>query len=309
MPRESHDLHGSAPDKSNAVLLLIDVINDFDFPEGDELLRLAMPVGKNIAELKKRAKAAGMPVIYVNDNFGRWQSDFKKIIAHCTKDDAKGKSFVEPLVPDDDDYFVLKPKHSGFYSTTLDLLLTHLGAKNLILTGIAGNKIAAFAWLKPQDLDLVRACIATFGSVYTGFWVSAAARTQFNSDQPWTTTSKSSRLLGGHCVEGPPVRRDQPGPAEEVAAVQRLDGDGAAAGDPRLERDGALADDVEGVGGLTLAHDLLGGGEDAVARAAGERLPLLGAQGIERGDLAENLLNRPHRRPSGPSRGSRRSPP
>jgi nicotinamidase-related amidase len=94
--------------------------------------------------LKKRAKAAGMPVIYVNDNFGRWQSDFKKIIAHCTKDDAKGKSFVERLLPDDDDYFVLKPKHSGFYSTTLDLLLTHLGAKNLILTGIAGNNCVLF---------------------------------------------------------------------------------------------------------------------------------------------------------------------
>jgi len=139
MPRESHDLHGSAPDKSNAALLLIDVINDFDFPEGDELLELAMPVGRNIAELKQRAKAADIPVIYVNDNFGRWQSDFKKIVAHATEPTAKGKSFVEQLLPDDDDYFVLKPKHSGFYSTTLDLLLIHLNAKNLILTGIAGN--------------------------------------------------------------------------------------------------------------------------------------------------------------------------
>src|SRR6185369_7453146 len=139
MPRESHDLHGSAPDKSNAALLLIDVINDFDFPEGDELLELAMPVGSNIAELKQRAKAADIPVIYVNDNFGRWQSDFKKIVAHATEPTAKGKLFVEQLLPDDDDYFVLKPKHSGFYSTTLDLLLIHLNAKNLILTGIAGN--------------------------------------------------------------------------------------------------------------------------------------------------------------------------
>ena len=139
MPRESEDLHGSAPDKSNAALLLIDVINDFDFPEGDELLELAMPVGRNIAELKQRAKAADIPVIYVNDNFGRWQSDFKKIVTHATEANAKGKSFVELLLPGDDDYFVLKPKHSGFYSTTLDLLLIHLNAKNLILTGIAGN--------------------------------------------------------------------------------------------------------------------------------------------------------------------------
>src|SRR6185503_6907733 len=94
--------------------------------------------GKNIARLKQRAKAAGIPAIYVNDNFGRWQSDFKKIVAHA-REEGHGSEFIELLLPEDDDYFVLKPKHSGFYSTTLSLLLTHLTAKNLILTGIAGN--------------------------------------------------------------------------------------------------------------------------------------------------------------------------
>ena len=165
MPRESHDLHGSAPDKSNTVLLLIDVINAFDFPEGDQLLELAMPVGRNIAELKQRAKAAKIPVIYVNDNFGRWQSDFNKIVAHCTKEDAKGKSFVELLLPGDDDYFVLKPKHSGFYSTTLDLLLTHLSAKNLILTGIAGNNCVLFtandAYMRDFKLFVPADCVVS----------------------------------------------------------------------------------------------------------------------------------------------------
>lgn len=165
MPRSSHDLHGSAPDKSEAVLLLIDVINDFDFEEGDQLLELALPVGKNIAELKKRAKAAGIPSIYVNDNFGRWQSDFKKIVAHCSRDDAKGKSFVKPLAPEDDDYFVLKPKHSGFYSTTLELLLTHLGAKNLILTGIAGNNCVLFtandAYMRDFKLFIPADCVVS----------------------------------------------------------------------------------------------------------------------------------------------------
>ena len=125
-------------------MLLIDVINDFDFEEGEELLRLALPAGRKIAELKKRTKEAGIPSIYVNDNFGKWQSDFKKIVAHCSNDEARGKDFVKLLRPDDDDYFVLKPKHSGFYSTTLDLLLTHLNAKNLILTGIAGNNCVLF---------------------------------------------------------------------------------------------------------------------------------------------------------------------
>src|ERR1044072_3488904 len=144
MVRAIHDLHGSAPDKSKASLLLIDVINDFNFPEGDQLLQLALPVGKNIAALKKRAKAAGIPCIYVNDNFGKWQSDFKKIVAHCIDDDAKGKAFVKQRKPDDDDNFVVKPKHLGLYATTLYLLLTHVSAKNLILTGIAGNNCVLF---------------------------------------------------------------------------------------------------------------------------------------------------------------------
>ncbi|HEU4766854.1 MAG TPA: isochorismatase family cysteine hydrolase, partial [Pyrinomonadaceae bacterium] len=140
----SHDLHGSAPDKSKTALLLIDVINDFDFDEGEQLLELALPVGKNIADLKQRTRDAGIPSIYVNDNFGRWQSDLNKIVEHCVRDESRGKPFVELLLPEDDDYFVLKPKNSGFYSTTLDLLLSHLGAKNLILTGIAGNNCVFF---------------------------------------------------------------------------------------------------------------------------------------------------------------------
>jgi len=164
MPVRSEDLHGSAPDKSGAALLLIDVINDFDFPEGEQLLRLAIPAGKNIARLKRRAKEAGIPAIYVNDNFGRWRSDFKKIVAH-SREEGKGKEFVELLLPEEDDYFVLKPKHSGFYSTSLSLLLTHLTAKNLILTGIAGNNCvmvtANDAYMRDFKLFVPADCIAS----------------------------------------------------------------------------------------------------------------------------------------------------
>jgi nicotinamidase-related amidase len=159
----TEDLHGSAPDKSETALLLIDVINDFDFPEGEQLLRLAIPAGKNIAALKQRTKAAGIPSIYVNDNFGRWRSDFKKTVAHCRE--GRGNQFVEMLLPDEDDYFVLKPKHSGFYSTTLDLLLTHLNAKNLILTGIAGNNCvlvtANDAYMRDYKLFVPADCVVS----------------------------------------------------------------------------------------------------------------------------------------------------
>ena len=74
---------GNAPDKSKVALLLIDVINDFDFPEADELLRFARPMAERIAWLKGEAKRVGIPTIYVNDNFGRWRSDFKGQVAHC----------------------------------------------------------------------------------------------------------------------------------------------------------------------------------------------------------------------------------
>jgi nicotinamidase-related amidase len=165
MPVRSEDLHGFAPDKSGAALLLIDVINDFDFPEGEQLLQLALPVGRNIARLKQRATAAGIPSIYVNDNFGRWQSDFKKLVAHSRREDGRGKPFVELLLPDEDDYFVLKPKHSGFYSTTLSLLLTHLTAKNLILTGIAGNNCVLFtandAYMRDFKLFVPADCVVS----------------------------------------------------------------------------------------------------------------------------------------------------
>jgi Isochorismatase family len=83
MPQKNINLHGSAPDKHRIALLLIDVINDFDFPEADQLLKYARPMAQNLLRLKRRAQKAGVPVIYVNDNFGRWKSDFRRTVDHC----------------------------------------------------------------------------------------------------------------------------------------------------------------------------------------------------------------------------------
>jgi nicotinamidase-related amidase len=143
MPRKNVDLHGSAPDKNKIALLLIDVINDFDFPEADQLLRHARPMAKRLLRLKRRAQKAGVPVIYVNDNFGRWKSDFRRTVEHCLRN-GRGSELVKMLRPDEDDYFVLKPKHSGFFSTTLETLLRYLETEILILTGIAGNFCVLF---------------------------------------------------------------------------------------------------------------------------------------------------------------------
>jgi nicotinamidase-related amidase len=165
MPTKSKDLHGNVPDEAGAALLLIDVINDFEFENGAALLKLALPVGKQIANLKARAKQAGIPAIYVNDNFGRWRSDLNQIVSHCLEDGVRGEPFVKLVLPDDNDYFVLKPKHSGFYCTSLELLLQHVGSRRLILAGIAGNNCVLFtandAYMRDFKLFVPEDCVVS----------------------------------------------------------------------------------------------------------------------------------------------------
>jgi nicotinamidase-related amidase len=165
MPARNEDLHGNAPDKAAVALLLIDVINDLDFPEAGQLLRHALPMARRLLALKRRAKEAGVPVIYVNDNFGRWQSDFHVQVEHCLNDEVPGRPVVELLRPDKDDYFVLKPKHSGFFSTTLDILLDYLEVKTVVLTGIAANICVLFtandAYMRDFYLAVPADCVAS----------------------------------------------------------------------------------------------------------------------------------------------------
>src|SRR5436305_11246428 len=143
MPDINVDLYGIAPDKHKFALLLIDVINDFNFPEADHLLKYARPTARHLLRLKQRAQKVGVPVIYVNDNFGRWKSDFRRTVEHCARH-GRGREVVKLLRPEENDYFVLKPKHSGFFSTSLDTLLRYLETQTLILTGIAGNFCVLF---------------------------------------------------------------------------------------------------------------------------------------------------------------------
>jgi nicotinamidase-related amidase len=164
-PTKNPDLHGNVPESSPVALLLIDVINDLDFPGAEALAAQVGPMARRIAALKRRAKAAGVPAIYVNDNFGRWQSDFTRVVQHCLEDGVLGEEMARTLQPEADDYFVLKPKHSAFYATTLDTLLQYLGAKRLILTGVAGNICILFsandAYMRDFDLYVPPDCTAS----------------------------------------------------------------------------------------------------------------------------------------------------
>ena len=165
MPSKNEDLHGNVPDKSSVALLLIDVINDLEFPEGEKLLEHALPMADRVADLTRRARGARVPVIYVNDNFGRWQSNFHSQVEHCLKDDVRGRPLAEKLRPGSEDYFVLKPKHSGFFSTTLDILLDYLEVKAVILAGVAANICVLFtandAYMRDFHLIVPADCVAS----------------------------------------------------------------------------------------------------------------------------------------------------
>ena len=138
------DLHGNAPDRSSTAVLLIDVINDLEFPNGDEVARHAVPMARALSRLTTRARSAGVAVIYCNDNFGRWRSDFRAQLQHCLQEPVRGRAIVELLRPAETDYFVLKPKHSAFYSTALGILLQHLEAHTLIIGGMAAESCVLF---------------------------------------------------------------------------------------------------------------------------------------------------------------------
>jgi nicotinamidase-related amidase len=161
----SRNLHGSAPDDAGAALLLIDTINSLQFAGAQALLRNALPMAEQIAALKARARAARIPCVYVNDNFGRWRSNFRALVDHCLEAEVVGEPVARMLQPSDEDYFVLKPKHSGFYATPLELLLRHLGARTLILTGMAANLCVLYtandAYMRDYRLVVPCDCVAS----------------------------------------------------------------------------------------------------------------------------------------------------
>ncbi|HZV23005.1 MAG TPA: isochorismatase family cysteine hydrolase [Luteimonas sp.] len=150
---------------ARSALVIIDMINTLDFPEGPQLLRHALPVARRIARLKARLKSTGVAAIYVNDNFTHWLDDFGELVAICSQPDAPGAPLAQALAPENDDYIILKPQHSAFYNTPLEVLLQQLGIGRVILGGIAGDHCilaSAFdAHMRDLEVAVPRDCIAS----------------------------------------------------------------------------------------------------------------------------------------------------
>ena len=145
-------------------LLLIDVVNPLDFGGAERLLPQAMEAVGHIAALKQRARAAGIPTIYVNDNYGHWDLGFREICDGVRR--TRGGPLLERVEPDfARDLFVLKPMLSGFYGTALDILLGQLRARTVILMGIQGNMCvfatASDAYMRRYGLLVPADCCAS----------------------------------------------------------------------------------------------------------------------------------------------------
>lgn len=155
------------PIRQRSALLILDMINEFDFDDGARLCRQATAIAPRIGRLKARIKAGGGSCLYVNDNFTRWQSDFRELVARAEA--GPGAAIVRHLRPGEDDSFVLKPRHSAFFQTPLLILLQQLGIQRVMLTGIAADAcvlVSAFhAHMHEFETVVVSDCIAAATAV------------------------------------------------------------------------------------------------------------------------------------------------
>ncbi|UJL46440.1 cysteine hydrolase [Virgibacillus sp. NKC19-16] len=147
----------------NTAVLFVDVINDFDFEGGDDLLKHTDEILPSMKKLKDFAKDNELPIIYINDHYGLWQADFNKIIDRCKND--RSKHVIDALKPDKHDYFLIKPQHSAFFQTPLQSLLRDIGKTHLIMAGIAGDICILFtakdAYMYGFDMHIPENCMAS----------------------------------------------------------------------------------------------------------------------------------------------------
>ncbi|MGW6420474.1 isochorismatase family cysteine hydrolase [Streptomyces sp. NPDC055055] len=118
---------------SDTALIVIDMLNSYDHDDADALVPSVRDALPFVQELLKRARAAALPVIYVNDNFGQWRSHHGELIDAALA--GHHPELVDRIVPDQDSLFIVKARHSIFFETPLHYLLGQLGVQHLVLCG------------------------------------------------------------------------------------------------------------------------------------------------------------------------------
>ncbi len=150
--------------KSETVLLLVDFINPLDFDGAEALQISAIAAARATAKLRRRMRADRLQCLFANDNYGVWHSDFKELWAKCSAAGGTPAKMARALRPARNDFTILKPRHSAFYSTPLDLVLRQLRCKRVVLTGLAADNCVLFtamdAYLRGYSLWIPADCTA-----------------------------------------------------------------------------------------------------------------------------------------------------
>jgi nicotinamidase-related amidase len=151
--------------RSPRVLLLVDFITMLDFPGAERLAAPALAAARATAELKQRLAAEGVATIYANDNYGIWQSDFHSLVSTCLGQEGEAGQIAKLLYPQAQDLTILKPRHSAFYASPLELLLAEMDTTELIICGLAADMCvqltAADAFLREYKTWVPADCTAS----------------------------------------------------------------------------------------------------------------------------------------------------
>ena len=178
------------PAPGGTALLIVDMINDLDFAEGRKMRPHVAAAADAILRLRDAADALDVPVIYVNDNYGHWHSERSRIVEHCMRDDSIGREIVARIRPREEDFFVIKSQFSGFYASSLSVLLPKLRANRLILTGIAADICVLFtaadAHMRDYGLWVPADAVAS-GSAQRTEWALDTMRNSMSAETRPTT--------------------------------------------------------------------------------------------------------------------------
>lgn len=185
-----------------AALLIVDMLNDLEFDGGDQLRAPALRAAAAIADLARAARAAGVPIIYANDNHDDWRAGRGDLIARATRDGTRGAEMAELLRPLDDDYLVVKPRFSAFYATNLPVLLPELGVSRLILTGVATDICVLFtaadAHMREYRLWVPSNAVAS-EQLERSQWALDIIKNSMDAEVRPTTELNLIRWLGSPC--------------------------------------------------------------------------------------------------------------
>lgn len=147
---------------NDSALIVIDMINTYDHPDADRLLPSVRKAVPAVVRLLETARDQGVPVIYVNDNFGEWRSHHGEMLETALSGDHA--DLVEPVQPDAESLFVVKARHSIFFETPLSYLLAQLGVRRVVLCGQVTEQCVLYsaldAHIRHLDVSVPRDAVA-----------------------------------------------------------------------------------------------------------------------------------------------------